>query len=138
MLDGEQRIMSKPILLIVDDEPDIADFATYVGEDSDYDVITMSSGKEFQEAYSLLSPNLILMDVAIPDIDAVGLLEWLKKQPGKHAPIILMSGHGDYMLNWAKTVGTESGLSIIGTLSKPISYDDLKNVLSDAKSKLKK
>ncbi len=130
--------MSKPILLIVDDEPDIADFATYVGEDSDYEVITMSSGKEFQEAYSLLSPDLILMDVAIPDIDAVGLLEWLSKQQGKHAPILLMSGHGDYMLNWAKTVGTEAGLSVIGTMSKPVAYDDLKKVLSDIRVKLGK
>ena len=39
--------MTKPILLIVDDEPDMADFVTYVGEACDYDVITMNSGKEF-------------------------------------------------------------------------------------------
>ena len=129
--------MTKPILLIVDDEPDVADFVTCVGEACDYDVITMNSGKEFQEAFSLISPDLILMDVSIPDIDAVGLLEWLSSI-GNKSPILLMSGHGDYMLNWAKTVGTDSGMSVIGTLSKPIALDDLKKVLTDIKVKLGK
>ena len=129
--------MTKPILLIVDDEPDMADFVTHVGEACDYDVITMNSGKEFQEAFSLLSPDLILMDVAIPDIDAVGLLEWLSNT-GNKTPILLMSGHGDYMLNWAKTAGIDSGMPVIGTLSKPFALDDLKKVLTDIKVKLGK
>ena len=129
--------MTKPILLIVDDEPEMGDFASFAGEVSGYEVVTMSSGKEFQEAYLLLSPSLILMDVAIPDIDAIGLLEWLSSA-GNRVPIILMSGHGDYMLNWARTVGTDFGMSIIDTLSKPIALEDLEKVLSEAREKLAK
>ncbi|MES0326555.1 MAG: response regulator [Gammaproteobacteria bacterium] len=129
--------MTKPILLIVDDEPEMGDFATFAGEVSGYEVVTMSSGKEFQEAYLLLSPSLILMDVAIPDIDAIGLLEWLSSA-GNRAPILLMSGHGDYMLNWARTVGTDLGMSIIDTLSKPIALEDLEKVLSETREKLVK
>lgn len=126
--------MKKPILLIVDDEPDMGDFAAFAGEVSGYEVITMDSGKEFQEAFLLMSPDLILMDVAIPDIDAVGLLEWLANA-GNRVPIILMSGHGDYMLNWAKTTGTDLNMPIIATLSKPIALEDLEKVLSDFKEK---
>lgn len=129
--------MTKPILLIVDDEPEMGDFASFAGEVSGYEVITMSSGKDFQEAYLLLSPSLILMDVAIPDIDAIGLLEWLSSA-GNRAPILLMSGHGDYMLNWARTVGTDLGMTIIDTLSKPIALEDLEKVLSEAREKLAK
>ena len=126
--------MKKPILLIVDDEQEMGDFATFAGEATGYEVVAMTSGKEFQEAYLLMSPDLILMDVAIPDIDAIGLLEWLGNA-GNRAPIILMSGHGDYMLNWAKTVGSDLGMSIIDTLSKPIALDDLEKVLSDFREK---
>ena len=129
--------MTKPILLIVDDEPDMGEFATFAGEITGYEVVTMSSGKDFQEAYLLMSPDLLLMDVAIPDIDAIGLLEWLGAA-GNRAPIILMSGHGDYMLNWAKTVGTDLGMSIIDTLSKPIALEDLEKALSEIKVKLAK
>ena len=127
--------MKKPILLIVDDEPEMGEFAAFAGEISGYEVVTIDSGKEFQEAFLLMSPNLILMDVAIPDIDAIGLLEWLNNA-GNKSPIILMSGHGDYMLNWAKTVGTDLGMSIIATLSKPIALDDLEKVLSDFKENI--
>jgi len=127
--------MKKPILLIVDDEPDMGDFAAFAGEVSGYEVITMDCGKEFQEAFLVMSPDLILMDIAIPDIDAVGLLEWLAKA-GNQVPIILMSGHGDYMLNWAKTVGTDLGMSVIGTLSKPIALDDLEKILSEFREKI--
>lgn len=129
--------MTKPILLIVDDEPEMGDFASFAGEVSGYEVVTMSSGKDFQEAYLLLSPSLILMDVAIPDIDAIGLLEWLSSA-GNRAPILLMSGHGDYMLNWARTVGTDLGMTIIDTLSKPIALEDLEKVLSETREKLAK
>ncbi|MCK5262169.1 MAG: response regulator [Gammaproteobacteria bacterium] len=129
--------MTKPILLIVDDEPDMGEFATFAGEITGYEVVTMSSGKDFQEAYLLMSPDLLLMDVAIPDIDAIGLLEWLGAA-GNRAPIILMSGHGDYMLNWAKTVGTDLGMSVIDTLSKPIALEDLEKALSEVKVKLAK
>ncbi|MDH5387696.1 MAG: response regulator [Gammaproteobacteria bacterium] len=127
--------MSKPILLIVDDEPDMGEFASFAGEVTGYEVITMSSGKDFQEAYLLMSPDLLLMDVAIPDIDAIGLLEWLGSA-GNRCPIILMSGHGDYMLNWAKTVGTDLGMSVIDTLSKPIALEDLEKILTEIKTKL--
>ena len=129
--------MTKPILLIVDDEPDMGEFASFAGEVSGYEVVCMSSGKEFQEAYLLMSPDLLLMDVAIPDVDAIGLLEWLGAA-GNRAPIILMSGHGDYMLNWAKTVGTDLGMSIIDTLSKPIALEDLEKILNEVREKLAK
>ena len=126
--------MKKPILLIVDDEPDMGDFASFAGEASGYEVVTIDSGKDFQEVYKLMSPDLILMDVAIPDIDAVGLLEWLSKA-GNRVPIIIMSGHGDYMLNWAKTVGTDLGMTIIDTLSKPVALDDLEKLLIETREK---
>lgn len=122
--------MKKPILLIVDDEPDMADFAAFAGEITGYEVITMDCGKDFQEAFLVMSPDLILMDVAIPDIDAIGLLEWLASA-GNKSPIMLMSGHGDYMLNWAKSVGTDLGMSVVATMSKPIALDDLEKILSE-------
>ena len=129
--------MHAPILFVVDDEPDIANFVSHVGEACDYDVIAMNSGKEFQEAFSLLSPDLVIMDVSMPDIDAIGLLNWLSTLRNK-VPIILMSGHGDYMLSWAKKEGTDLDVSVIGVLSKPIAVDYLKKVLTDIKVKLGK
>ena len=128
---------SKPVLLIVDDNQEMGDFATFAGEISGYEVVCVSSGRGFQEAFLLVSPDLVLMDLAIPDIDGIGLLDWLGDY-GSHVQIILMSGHGDYMLNWAKSVGEDLGISIIGFFKKPISLDDLEKTLSDTKAMLVK
>lgn len=122
--------MNKPVLLIVDDEPEMGEFVAFAGESIGYEVITTVSGQAFQQAYLTRSPDLILMDVAMPDIDAVGLLEWLS-DAGNQTPIILMSGYGDYMLTWAHTLGTDMGMSIIDTLSKPFALEELEKILSE-------
>jgi len=127
--------MDKPLLLIVDDEPEMGEFAAFAGESTGYEVITTTSGQQFQQAYLTQSPDLILMDVAMPDIDGVGLLEWLS-DAGNQKPIILMSGYGDYMLTWAQTLGNDMGMSIIETLSKPIILEELEKVLFESIPKL--
>ena len=122
--------MHKPVLLIVDDEPEIGEFAAFSAENVGYAVVSTTNGKAFQNAYLTQSPDLILMDVAMPDIDAIGLLEWLY-DAGNQTPIILMSGYGDYMLSWAHTQGSDMGMPVIGTLSKPFSLEELDTILSE-------
>ena len=125
----------RPVLLIVDDNLDICEFVSFAGEVTGYESISASSGKEFKDVHSLMSPNLIVMDIAMPDIDAIALLDWLATS-GNRIPIILMSGHGSYMLNWANTVGKDLNMPIIGTLKKPFKLEDLENILSKTKFEL--
>lgn len=127
--------MNKPVLLIVDDEPEIGELIGFAAENIGYEVVSTTSGQAFQQAYLTRSSDLILMDVAMPDIDAVGLLEWLS-DAGNQSPIILMSGYGDYMLTWAQTQGTDMGMPVIDTLSKPFSLEDLENILLAIKAKI--
>lgn len=127
--------MPKPVLLIVDDEPEMCEFAAFAGQGIGYEAISTTTGREFQQAYLTRPPDIILMDVAMPDIDAVGLLEWLS-DAGNQTPIILMSGYGDYMLSWAHTLGTDKGMPIIDTLSKPFTLEDLEKLLSESMAKL--
>lgn len=121
---------AKPILLVVDDEPDMADFVAIAGESTGYEVKVAHSGREFQQVYLGSNPALIVMDVAMPDMDAIQLLEWLG-DAGNVVPVILMSGYGDHMLSWASTLGSEKGNTVIETLSKPIKLEILENTLSE-------
>ncbi len=127
--------MHKPVLLIVDDEPEIGEFVAFSAENVGYVVVSTTNGKDFQHAYLTHSPDLILMDVAMPDIDAIGLLEWLY-DAGNQTPIILMSGYGDYMLSWAHTQGTDMKMPVIDTLSKPFSLQELEKILTENLPKL--
>lgn len=122
--------IEKPVLLVVDDEPDMAKFIAIVGEEAGYDIRMAHSGHEFQQVYLDSDPALIVMDVAIPDMDAIELLAWLG-DAGNITPIILISGYGEHMLSWASTIGERAGNTVIQTLSKPINLEILEHALSD-------
>ncbi|MCK5359778.1 MAG: response regulator [Gammaproteobacteria bacterium] len=123
--------MDKPLLLIVDDEPDMGNFAAFAGNAAGYRSVITISGNEFQQKYLSSSPDLILMDVAMPDIDALGLLEWLSSA-GNQCPIILMSGYGDHTLSWARSFADDMGMTIVDSLSKPFMLEELEKVLTDS------
>lgn len=122
--------MSKPQLLIVDDEPDMAKFLSDVAEGMGFDVKIATSAKEFQDIYSATTPAGILMDIVMPEMDGNELLEWLALQ-NKYTPVILMSGYDGEYLQTAATLAEARGAIIIAGLAKPIRIIDLEPLLKD-------
>lgn len=120
--------MTKPQLMIVDDELAMAEFVRDVGEDLGFEVKICTSAREFQEAYSLNTPSGIIMDVVIPHMDGNELLQWLVDQ-GSTTPVVLMSGYGGKYIGAVKILGQARGANVVGSLIKPIRLNDLKPVL---------
>lgn len=86
--------MNPSHILVVDDEPDIRDLVKEILEDEGYEVSTAQNGQEAREARRARRPDMILLDVWMPDIDGVSLLkEWSE---GDHlpCPVVMISGHG--------------------------------------------
>jgi two-component system nitrogen regulation response regulator NtrX len=83
----------KPLILVVDDEPDIRELVQDILKDEGYDVITASDGEQARLMFESNSPNLTLLDIWMPDIDGISLLKEFK-QSNNNAPIVMMSGHG--------------------------------------------
>jgi len=83
----------KPLILVVDDEPDIRELVRDILEDEGYKVSVASDGEQARSAFSSLSPNLTLLDIWMPDIDGITLLKELKEIDA-NAAIVMMSGHG--------------------------------------------
>ncbi|MCB1714231.1 MAG: response regulator, partial [Candidatus Competibacteraceae bacterium] len=76
--------MSAAHILVVDDEPDIRDLVKEILEDEGFEVSTAQNGQEAREARRARRPDLILLDIWMPDIDGVSLLkEWSE---GDHLP----------------------------------------------------
>ena len=86
--------MTAECILVVDDEPDIRRLVQEILEDEQYQVVTAQNAAAAREAYSDQNPDLVLLDIWMPDTDGISLLkEW--SQAGKpHAPVVMMSGHG--------------------------------------------
>lgn len=83
----------KPLILVVDDEPDIRELIKDILEDENYHVRIAADGQEAQRVFSEEQPDLILLDIWMPDIDGISLLKEFKQQ-NKSVTIVMMSGHG--------------------------------------------
>jgi len=85
--------MAKKHVLVVDDEKDIVEFLTQLLEDNDYRVSSASDGVEAMELVTNEKPDLILLDLQMPEETGTGLYRKLQhKKEYKSIPVIVISG----------------------------------------------
>jgi two-component system nitrogen regulation response regulator NtrX len=83
-----------PRILVVDDEPDIRRLVCEILEDEGYQVTMAENASEARDSKKISDPNLILLDIWMPDSDGISLLkEWVVEDETL-CPVIMMSGHG--------------------------------------------
>ena len=79
-------------ILVVDDEPDIANLIRKYLEHASYEVLIAYNANEALSLARSKHPNLITLDVMLPDADGFTVLEWLKSDPETAAiPVVLLS-----------------------------------------------
>ena len=86
--------MSAPHILVVDDEPDIRTLVQEILEDEGHAVTTAEDGASARRALRERRPDLILLDIWMPDLDGISLLKEWAEDDGLPCPVIMMSGHG--------------------------------------------
>mgnify|MGYP006274874569 CR=1 FL=1 len=81
-------------ILVVDDETDIRHLVSEILEDEGYHVSMAENARVAKELKMSMQPDLILLDIWMPDTDGITLLkEWLSEDKSL-CPVIMMSGHG--------------------------------------------
>ncbi|NIS61823.1 MAG: response regulator [Proteobacteria bacterium] len=81
-----------PKILIVDDDPDLVEAVTMILESKDYDVIAAYGGIEGLEKAKTEDPDLIVLDVMMPDKDGYAVCKELKADPQySKIPILLLT-----------------------------------------------
>jgi two-component system nitrogen regulation response regulator NtrX len=112
--------MSAPYILVVDDEPDIRGLVQEILEDEDFEVVTAENGERARAALRTRRPDLVLLDIWMPDLDGITLLkEWVEGD-GLPCPVIMMSGHGT-----VETAVEATRLGAYDFLEKPLSLAKL-------------
>ena len=119
--------MSKLKLLVVDDEPNFAEFVGDVAEIMGFDVTWTDDAMEFSTLYNA-DLNVIVLDLFMPNIDGIELLRFLNEH-NSNASIIFMSGKDQGVLNSAQEIAVEQGMNVLGVLSKPFLVKQLQDVL---------
>ena len=81
-----------PRILIVDDESDFIELVQYRLAGLGCEFIVASDGVQALSQARQFKPNLILLDILLPDLDGLSVCEILRRQPAtKKIPIIFMS-----------------------------------------------
>ncbi len=112
--------MTHPYILVVDDEPDIRTLLQEILEDEGYEVGIAENGTAARKARRQRRPDLVLLDIWMPDVDGITLLkEWSEEaRPGP--PVIMMSGHGT-----VETAVEATRLGAWDFIEKPLSLGKL-------------
>ena len=121
--------MSTKRLLIVDDEPDFGEFVRQVAQALDYEVKVAINSRTFQQTYLDFQPNLIILDMVMPDMDGNEVLLWLLQQ-GYSAGLIITTGYSPDYAQEAKTLAEFNGLQRVSTLTKPVRLAELRSALT--------
>ncbi|MGB9822538.1 response regulator [Thermodesulfovibrio sp.] len=81
-------------ILVVDDEKNILMLYKAELEDEGYKVITANSGREAIELFESEKPDMVTLDIMMPDIDGIQVLRQLK-QKNPNIPVIMLTAY-DY------------------------------------------
>jgi CheY-like chemotaxis protein len=88
---------TKKTIMVVDDNPDIITIVRTILEGKGYNVLSASSGPELLEMLKTQKPDLIILDIMMPEMDGLEVLTRLKGMNDTTAiPIILLTAKVQY------------------------------------------
>ena len=115
-------------ILIVDDDPDIVESMRVVLKSRGYQVSCAFSGREGLKKMREEIPDLIVLDVMMPDgMDGFEVAREIKGDPkSKHIPILMLTAIKEKTgLDFQKEAGDEDWLPVEDYCSKPLNHDAL-------------
>ncbi|MDF1882325.1 EAL domain-containing response regulator [Sulfurimonas sp. SAG-AH-194-C21] len=121
--------MNKNVVIVVDDEVDLATFVCEVATEQGFESHAYHNGNKFLKEYDFKA-DVIFLDLMMPDIDGIEVIRHL----GEHkctTQLVLMSGVDSSILHSAQQLALAQGLNIITTITKPIRLKELKHILDN-------
>lgn len=96
-----------PVIVVAEDDEDLGTLIKAKLENAHYTVEWEKTGVGAQNAMLAQKPALAILDVALPGIDGLEILDWIKRTPGlKHIPVIIVTAMGrEVFANTAKERG---------------------------------
>src|SRR5216117_2533772 len=108
-------------VLIVDDDPDILRLVSYNLTQAGFDVATAATGRKALESVQKRQPDLIILDLMLPDIDGMEVCRTLRQRDdSRRIPIIMLTARGEEI---DRVIGFELGAD--DYVAKPFSPSEL-------------
>ena len=114
-------ILVRQKILVVDDEPDIVELLSFNLKAEGYEVITAANGLEALNQARATLPDLIVLDLMIPELDGLAVCEILHRLPSTALiPVIMLTAWKNEL---SRIIGLETGAE--DYMTKPFSPRDL-------------
>jgi DNA-binding response OmpR family regulator len=127
--------MPLPRLLLIDDEPALADFLASAAKESGFDPVITGNDEDFRQAFLVRTPDMVALDLGMPGMDGVELIRFLADQDYA-APVLIVSGFDRRVLESAFRLGEALGLTMVGPVEKPVRFGVLEEMLSRLRATL--
>lgn len=124
--------MNRPRLLLIDDEPVLADFVASVAHDCGFDPVLTDNDAAFRQSFLADRPEMVALDLGMPGMDGVELLRFLTSEDCR-SPVLIISGFDRRVLESAFRLGEALGLNMVGPLEKPVLANDLEQLLNQVR-----
>lgn len=119
-------------ILVCDDEKDVVELISFLLEKDGYDVITAKNGREALEVVAKNIPDLILLDVMMPEMDGYTVQTRLQEDPNtKSIPIIILTAKGQMRDVFAMSS------NVVAYMEKPFDPKSLRQKIQESLSKPK-
>jgi len=106
----------KPLVLLVEDNPDITTLETHCLEAEGYTVVSARDGRHALALLEVVRPAVIVCDMMMPEMDGLAFLRTLATRPGPQPPVLAVSAFDSFL-----PAAVELGAA--ATLRKPFTVD---------------
>ena len=117
-------------ILVVDDEMGIRELLNEILTDEGHSVVSAQNAHEARTARENLEPDLVLLDIWMPDVDGVTLLKEWSSNGQLTMPVVMMSGHATI-----DTAVEATRIGAVNFLEKPIALQKLLKTVEQALEK---
>src|SRR3954451_17460036 len=114
----EVAVSTQPLILVADDEPRITKLVSIAPSEEGFRVVTANSGEEALQKAEEIRPDIILLDIVMPDLDGIEVMRQLRER--RPVAVILLTDKGS-------TADKAKGLDLGADdyIAKPFHPDEL-------------
>lgn len=115
-------------LLAIDDDASSAELIVRVAERCGYEAFASSDSRGVINLVKALGPDIMAVDINMPNVDAIGLFEMLAEM-SYAGRILIVSGEDDSVLKRTQAIAEKLGLSVPYVQQKPLDFQKLRDML---------
>ena len=117
-------------LLVIDDAPAITALIKRISEPCGFTVFATSDPAEFERRFEADPPDVICLDLAMPEVDGIEMLRYLADR-NCTCPLIIVSGFDPVIVSSALRLAEARGLTVAGAIAKPVNFPAFRQMLAN-------